>query len=99
LSPFSAIFGLILTYVLKTECREMSPVKGGKEERDRTSKLTNLSFVSSVTGAQANGTWAFIQPRPNLFLELAPFSSCAASQRAFSVGTRGRGGCFAGKTG
>ena len=73
--------------------------KGGKEERGRTSKLRNLSFISSVSCAQANGTWAFIQPRPNLFLELEPFSyggqSARVQRRQLGTRGRGRGGCFA----
>jgi len=65
--------------------------KGGKEERGRTSKLTNLSFVSSVSCAQANGTWAFIQPRPNLFLELEPLSYGGQSARVQRRHPRPRG--------
>ena len=70
------------------------PGTGGKEKRGRTSKLTNLSFVSPVSCAQANGTRAFIQPRPDLFLELEPMSYGGQSACVQRRHPR-RGGCFA----
>jgi hypothetical protein len=85
-------FGLPYGYFLRH--RGMSPVKGGKEERGRTSKLTNLSFVSSVSCAQANGH-GHLSSHGLTYFWSSSRCRTAASQRAFSVGTHGRGGCFA----